>query len=81
MTCREFVDFLMDYLDGSLPAPARQEFETHLNACPPCVSFLKTYEASIKLGKKACEHLDEPVPAHVPEQLVRAIMAARAKQE
>jgi hypothetical protein len=44
--------------------------------CPSCVNYLKTYEQTIILTKISG---DEPVPADVPESLVRAILAARSK--
>ena len=38
MNCREFTEFLHEYLFGSLPAPERLEFEKHLAECPWCVA-------------------------------------------
>ena len=77
MTCREFADFMADYLSGDLPAALRQEFDRHLHLCVNCREYLDGYEATIKLGKRAFDDLDAGVPADVPEQLVRAILAAR----
>ena len=79
MTCREFVDFLMSYLDGDLDAEPRRVFEEHLDMCPPCVTFMDTYRDTIRLGKLACREDDGPVPEEAPEELVRAILAARAR--
>lgn len=80
MTCREVVDFLMDYLSGSLAPEERQEFERHLEACPPCVSYLKTYERTVALGKKACCKEGDSIAEKVPEDLVKAILAAQRKK-
>ncbi|MCC6361642.1 MAG: zf-HC2 domain-containing protein, partial [Phycisphaerales bacterium] len=30
MTCKELAEFLMDYLDGELPAETRAVFDRHL---------------------------------------------------
>ncbi len=79
MTCREVVDFLMDYLSGSLAAAERREFERHLEACPPCVSFLKTYERTVALGKEAFSEPDSSAQK-VPGELVKAILAAKRKR-
>ena len=38
MKCREFVDFLMAYLDEELDPDQRALFESHIKACPPCVT-------------------------------------------
>jgi anti-sigma factor RsiW len=81
MTCREFIDFLMQYSDGELPASERSRFDDHLAECPSCEAYLKTYEATVKLGKWAFCHPDDPVPADIPEQLIQAILAARQKRD
>jgi len=80
VTCREFTEFLMDYHSGELPAEERAYFEAHLAECPDCVAYLQTYEMTIMLGKAACSHPDDPVPAAAPEDLVRAILAARRRR-
>ena len=75
-TCKEVLDFLGDYLSDELPAAQRAEFERHLAVCPPCVAYLKSYEQTIKLGKCACADEDEKPP----EELIKAILAARSKK-
>ena len=79
MTCRELVEFLMDYLDGHLSEPERRCFEEHLGECPDCVAYLATYQEAIRLGKEACKAGNDPLPPEVPEDLVRAILAARRR--
>jgi anti-sigma factor RsiW len=80
ITCRELVDFLNDYLDGALPPRRRAEFERHLEACPECVSYLESYRETIRLGKRAFATDAKALPADVPEELVKAILAARRKR-
>ena len=77
MNCREFTEFLHEYLFGNLPAGERAEFEKHLAECPWCVAYLQNYEHTIRLGKAAYAEPSAAVPAEVPEELVRAILAAR----
>jgi len=77
MNCRQLVDFLMAYLDGELPEDQRARFERHLSLCPACVVYMNSYIETVKMGKAACACPDEPIPADVPEELVRAILAAR----
>jgi anti-sigma factor RsiW len=77
MTCRELVDFLLDYLAGELPAAERVAFEAHLGECPDCVAYVRSYRDTVRLGKAACHPPDAPVPADVPEELVQAIRRAR----
>lgn len=78
ITCREFVDFLMDYLEGSLEADVRSTFKGHMDDCPSCVTYLDTYRETVALGKRIlCDAPDGPVPEDVPDDLVQAILAAR----
>ncbi len=80
MTCRELADFLGDYVGGELDAQVRAVFDAHLAACPECVTYLRTYRDTIRLVKDACRDAEDSLPADVPEGLVRAILAARARR-
>ena len=77
MTCREFADFMADYLSGELPQDVRAKFDDHLGVCSNCERYLAGYKAAIRLGKRAFDAGDEPLPADVPDALVKAILAAR----
>jgi anti-sigma factor RsiW len=79
MTCRELVEFLSAYLAGELAREERGRFEEHLAVCPECARYLRSYEETIALARGAFAHPDDPVPADVPEELVRAVLAARRK--
>ena len=80
MSCREVVEFLMEYLSGELHHEQRAAFEEHLGECPECVAYLETYEETVKLAKTLHDHPDDQ-PAHdVPEDLVQAILAARRQR-
>jgi anti-sigma factor RsiW len=77
MTCREFADFMGDYLSGELPRETRAAFEGHLRLCVNCQRYLAGYEETVKLGRAAFADGDAAVPPQVPEELVRAILAAK----
>ncbi len=77
MTCREFADFIMDYLAGELPSETRDPFERHLSLCPNCDEYLRQYGDTIRAGKRAFDCPEDELPAGVPEELVQAILAAR----
>ena len=74
LTCRELIEFLNEYVDGTLDAARRAEFDRHLKLCRDCGNYLASYRTTVDLCKDA---LDEPVPADVPDDLVLAILAAR----
>jgi len=77
MTCRELADFLMDYLTGDLPADVRSAFDRHLTLCPNCVAYLRGYKATVELGRAAFANDEADATTEAPEDLVRAILAAR----
>ena len=80
MTCREFVDFLMEYLEAGLDPEARTTFEDHMDGCPTCLTYLDTYRETVALGKQIlCDAPDGSLPEDVPEDLVNAILAARKR--
>lgn len=77
MTCREFADFMVDYITGELPAPVRVRFEDHLRVCENCQRYLESYRQSISLGKQAFNDWNETAFPHVSERLIQAILSAR----
>jgi anti-sigma factor RsiW len=80
MNCREFTEFLHEYLFGNLPAQERLEFEKHLAECPWCVAYLDSYRKTLQLEKAAFAADDEASPpADAPEELVQAILRARSR--
>ena len=78
MNCREFVDFLMRYLDDELPSGERSSFEQHITDCPQCDTYLETYRETVRLGQSVCSGPEAPVPEDAPEALVQAILKARS---
>jgi anti-sigma factor RsiW len=80
MNCREFTEFLHEYLFGNLPAEQRAEFDKHLAECPWCVAYLDSYQKTIHLEQTAFSIPEDALPpADVPEELVRAILRARSR--
>lgn len=77
MTCREFVEFIGNYLSGEMLPQTKETFEGHLQRCDNCRRYLEIYGDSIALGQRA---FDETAwPTDVPTELVDAIMAARKR--
>jgi anti-sigma factor RsiW len=80
MNCREFTEFLHEYLSGNLPPDERTEFDKHLAECPWCVAYLDSYRKTIQL-EQAAFPLPEvaPPPSDAPEELIQAILQARPR--
>ena len=85
LTCQQVEDFLLDYVEGTLPRGQRLIFDLHLVLCRECRDYLAAYRKSVELGKAAFPQADAPVPGdapdgvpgEVPEDLVQAILAAK----
>jgi len=75
MTCRECAEFLMQYVSGELPKETSDAFSVHLSRCPNCDEYLREYRDTITAGRLACK--DEAGLPDLPDELVRAILAAR----
>ena len=82
VTCREQIEnFLADYVCGELPEAQRAEFEKHLALCPACRNYLDSYKLAIDCSRICSCHVKNPELAQVPDELVKAILAARSAKE
>ena len=77
ITCREFEDFVLRYLDGELSPQQAKVFEWHMRICRECREYLAAYKRTIEIGKATLGAPDSSVPDEVPEDLVRAVLDAR----
>jgi anti-sigma factor RsiW len=77
ISCAEFENFILEYIEGSLHAGQREIFERHLAACDACRAYLAGYRQTVALGKAVFASAEAPVPQDVPEELVQAILKAR----
>jgi predicted anti-sigma-YlaC factor YlaD len=77
--CREFTEFIADYLAGALEEETRALFERHLSRCENCRRYLSNYQATLSLEQDAFEDDDADVPAAVPEDLIQAILKSRPR--
>ena len=69
MTCQELVELVTDYLEDRLEPPVRARFEEHLEACPPCGTYLEQMRDTIgALGRIPPESLSP----HAEEDLLAA---------
>lgn len=66
LTCRDGVELLMDYLEGVLPEPLRQEIDAHVAGCPRCVAFVESYRKTPGILRAA-------TAADVPEDLAASL--------
>ena len=77
ITCREFEEFVLRYLDGELPSKQAKIFEWHLRICRECREYLAAYRRTIEIGIAVLGPADESVPDDVPENLIKGVLDAR----
>ena len=72
MICRDAIDVLADYLDGTMPRDLAAELERHLADCAPCRAYLATYRKTRELGAAAGR---VEMPEEMQERLRRFLAA------
>ena len=77
MTCRECIDFIIDYVSGELPSNVSSAFERHIGNCPDCHKYLTQYQTTVAAGRQAFADEGDNVPHDVPEALIEAILRSR----
>lgn len=76
LTCREVVELLSDYLEGTLPADARARVRAHLDTCPDCLAYLAQLQTTIgALGRLR----EQDVPVRILERLLAAFRGWRPR--
>ena len=75
MSCRELVDVITDYLEGSMAPVDRARFEAHLAECPYCVNYLGQMRETIAaLGGLS----EDSISAEARGELLEAFRGWRA---
>ena len=76
MVCREVVEVVTDYLEGTMSRRDRARFEAHLADCPHCTEYLAQMRATLDvLGRIEPDDL----PPEVQDELVALYRRWRAE--
>ena len=76
MPCRELVELITDYLEGTLSEVDRLRFEQHLAECRHCRTYLLQMRQTIQaLGKLP----EKTIPDEAKSQLLRAFRDWKAR--
>lgn len=65
--CQECIDLLVDYLEGDLPPERSRALEIHLELCPSCVAFVRTYKGTVDVARTL--PVDE-IPPELTQRLI-----------
>lgn len=75
MRCREVVELMTDYIEGTLSDGDRARFEEHIAGCDGCRAYLEQLRTTKRvLGTLAAE----PIPAAVKADLLQAFKSWKA---
>jgi anti-sigma factor (TIGR02949 family) len=75
LTCKEVVELLSDYLEGTLQPGKRARVRAHLETCPECMAYLAQLRTTIgTLGRLR----EEDVPVPIRERLLAAFRTWRS---
>jgi predicted anti-sigma-YlaC factor YlaD len=69
MTCKELVELVTEYLEGTLSTLDSTRFEEHLAECPGCRTYLQQMRQTIRVLGRLPE---EALSADSREELLRA---------
>ena len=73
--CQEIYDFLIEYQERTLPFYERMRFKLHLMACSRCSDYMKVYQKSSELFRKAL--VEDPPPQVLMDLTMDFIKARR----
>ncbi|MGH1419041.1 MAG: anti-sigma factor family protein [Hyphomicrobiaceae bacterium] len=79
ITCVEFEEFIVSYLEGTLPEVELKKFEWHIRFCRECREYLVAYKKAIEAARASVSQGTAFTPAEIPQDLVDAILEARKK--
>jgi hypothetical protein len=70
--CKDCVDLLGEYIEGTLSPERSKALEDHLSFCPPCITFVRTYRATRRLCRSA-------LVAEMPHELMSSLSSFLGK--
>jgi predicted anti-sigma-YlaC factor YlaD len=70
ITCKQALESLVDYLEGSMTPEVKREIEQHLADCGCCPGVIESYMKTAKLCHKA---LKKSAPAGLVQRLMDSL--------
>ncbi len=77
LTCREIVQLMTEYLEGTMPTEERLRFERHVAICPACRGFLAQMRETLRLSGDVTE---ESISPEVRAELLAAFRDWKPKE-
>jgi anti-sigma factor RsiW len=75
LACKELVEIITDYLEGTLPERDRARFDAHLMTCPPCREYVAEMHTTLQLTGRLTV---ESISPGARDELLRAFRRLKA---
>lgn len=77
--CKECIDLLYDYIEGSLDKSTTESLEEHFQDCPPCIAFMNTYKSTTTICRETLNQIE--IPDEVRSTLQEFLKKQKIEQE
>ena len=78
VVCREFVELVTDYLEGTLPEEIQSAIATHLDLCEPCVIYLEQMRSTAR-ALRALPAV--PLPQAAQQRLLEVFVSLHGRHD
>jgi anti-sigma factor RsiW len=75
LACKELVEVITDYLEGTLPERDRARFDQHLMTCPGCREYVEEMRTTLRLAGRLTV---ESISPRTRDELLRAFRRMKA---
>ena len=75
LACKELVEIITDYLEGTLPDHDRARFDAHLMTCAPCREYVAEMHTTLRLTGRLTV---ESISPGARDELLRAFRRMKA---
>jgi predicted anti-sigma-YlaC factor YlaD len=79
MNCKELAYMLADYFDGSMNPRLREELDSHIEMCEPCMNFARTYQTTCGKTRELRQDIEYRIPQEVRSRLELFVRSAAEK--
>ena len=69
LACKELVEIITDYLEGTLPERDRARFDAHILTCPPCREYVAEMRTTLQLTGRLTV---DSISSRARDELLRA---------
>jgi anti-sigma factor RsiW len=77
LACKELVEIITDYLEGTLPERDRGRFEAHILTCPHCREYVEEMRATLQLTGRLTA---ESISTSARDELLGAFRRMKAEE-